>query len=140
VPHLGDGGHYQCRRGCRSLVPNRATFDMMRFIRGTILTFLSAVLLWITIALLFVRPNLSRIEDDYLSVSIGASHDDVKSKLSSLRETKVERKDVPKGYCETIEPSERFTIYRYDRLCKLFSFYVVYDEEEKVWIKFPQYE
>jgi len=112
----------------------------MRLIRGTILVIFFAVLLWLTIVLLFVRPNLGRIEDYYLSVPIGASHADVKSKLSSLREIKVERRDMPKGYCETIAPLERFAIYRYDHICKLFSFYVVYDEEDNVQMKLPTYE
>lgn len=113
---------------------------MMLLIRWTITVVILAVLLWVAVALLIIRPNLTRIEKDYSSVAIGASYADVRSSLSPLREIRVERMDVPKGYRDTIDPLKELHIYRYERFCALFSFHVVYDADNKVLMKLPTYE
>ena len=88
---------------------------------------------------------LSHVEQSYTKINEFSHRTEVKEKLNDFREIKKEMNLIPEAWQnlsikEWIKTEKEYTSYQYIYYFQPFSFFIIYDEQDKVLMKIPTFE
>jgi hypothetical protein len=110
----------------------------MIIFRYLFITIAILLIAWLLLALLVFFPALETVGQAYCSIPQAASRDAVQALLNNFKEKPSSIADIPEAYRSGLPAAAN--VFRYSYVLPIFSFYVLYDGNNKVLLKIPTYE
>lgn len=117
----------------------------MKIIRGrTFVRFSTYVfsLLMIVCVLyyLLVLEMLRYVDQSYEDIPHMSQRSEIKERLKYFRETESTLSEIPAAFLPETDFENNYSVFKYTLLLNTFSFYIIYDYQDKMIMKIPTYE
>lgn len=110
----------------------------MRVLRYLLVALVLLITAWLLLSFLVFRPALETVDQAYHAIPQAALRGEVQELLDKFKEEPSSISGIPEAFRSGLPVDAN--VFRYSYVLPMFSFYVLYDGEDKVLLKVPTYE
>ncbi len=89
---------------------------------------------------LLVLGMLRYVDQSYEDIPHMSQRSEVKERSKYFRETESTLSEIPAGFLPETDFESDYFVFKYTLILNYFSFYIIYDNQDKMIMKIPTYE